>query len=339
MAGSLRVHMQIQSSIATRSLFAAAALLVCLSGARRANAQADYVGTRALGMGEALRANAAGAAGPLLNPAGMSLSRGYVIEAAYGFRIEDLGHHAFVSIVDSVTSRVAAGLFYEYIHANPKLGFNWAGGRVDEAKLTREGHAAGLSLSMALGERFLLGATIKYLHFDTTAPLPDGTVPASISLDSVNGVTFDVGLLVKIHPKFNLAAVGYNLWDHGSRESPASLGLALSFMPLPSLSINFDAVTNFTGYKTAIYDPANPAVVKGYDFRATARLGPGLEWLIANKVPLRVGVIYDTGLRGTYVTAGTGYFARSWAIDLSYRGKVGGGIENFLMLGLRVFIN
>ena len=323
----------------TKSLFALTLLVACAGVERRACAQADYVGTRALGMGEALRANAAGAAGPLLNPAGMSLSRGYVIEAAYGFRVEDLGHHAFVSIVDSVTSRVAAGLFYEYIHANPKLGFNWAGGRVDQSKLTREGHAAGLSLSMALGERFLLGATIKYLHFDTTAPLPEGTVPSQLTLDTVNGVTFDVGLLVKVHQKFNLAAVGYNLWDHGSRESPASLGLALSFMPVPSLSINFDAVTNFTGYKTPVYDPKNPAVITKYDFRATARLGPGFEWLIANKVPVRAGVVYDSGLSGVYVTGGLGYFSTSWAIDVSYRGKVAGGIENFLMLGLRIFIN
>ncbi len=339
MADSLHVRAHLIKSVVSRTGLVAIVALVCLGGARRADAQADYVGTRALGMGEALRANAAGAAGPLLNPAGMSLSRGYVIEAAYGFRVEDLGHHAFVSIVDSVTSRVAAGLFYEYIHSNSKLGFNWAGGRVNEAKLTREGHAAGLSLSMALGERFLLGATIKYLHFDTTGPLPEGTVPAKISLDSVNGVTFDVGLLVKLHPKFNMAAIGYNLWDHGSRESPASLGLAASFMPIPSLSINFDAVTNFTGYKTPVYDPSNPAIVKSYDFRATARLGPGLEWLIAQKVPLRVGFVYDTGLRGAYVTAGTGYFSRSWAIDLGYRAKVSGGIENFLMVGLRVFIN
>ncbi len=301
------------------------------------------VGTRALGMGEALRANAAGAAAVLLNPAGMSLSRGYVIEASYGLRIEDLGHHAFVAIVDSVTSRVAAGLFYEYIHANPKLGFNWAGGRVDNAKLTREGHAAGLSLSMSLGERFLLGATLKYLHFGTTAPLPEiggiTPVPADTTLDSVNSVTFDVGLIIKAHPKFQLGITGQNLWDHGSRETPASLGLGLSFIPIPALSINFDALTNFTGYKEAVYDPMNPNVVQKFNFKATARIGPGIEWLIADKVPIRAGFVYDTGLSAAYVTAGLGYFSPSFAVDLSYRGKVSGGIENFLSLGLRIFIN
>ena len=43
--------------------------------------------------------------------------------------------------------------------------------------------------------------------------------------------------------------------------------------------------------------------------------------------------------RHPYLTAGVGYFAQSWAIDLSYRGKVSGGIENFLLLGVRIFIN
>jgi hypothetical protein len=305
----------------------------------RGHAQADFVGTRAMGMGEALRANAAGAAGPVLNPAGMSLSKGYVIEASYGFRIEDLGHQVFVSVADSVTARVAAGLFYEYIHSSPRLGFNWAGGQVNDAKLTRQGHVAGLSLSMALADRFLLGATIKYLHLDTTAPLPEGTVPGELNLDHLNGVTFDIGLLVKAHPKLNIAAVGYNLWDHGSRETPASLGLGLAFIPIPQLSIEFDTVVNFTGYKEPNYTDETKRIVKDFSFKATARLGPGVEWLIANKVPLRLGVVYDTGLSATYLTAGSGYFAQSWAIDLSYRGKVSGGIENYLMLGVRIFIN
>ena len=314
-----------------------ALVAVVFLGAGRAEAQADFVGTRALGMGEALRANAAGASAILLNPSGMSLSRGYVIEANYGLRVEDLGHHAFVAIADSVTSRVAAGLYYEYIRANPKLGFDWAGGRVVDDKLTRSGHAAGISLSLALGERFLLGASVKYLHFDTKAPLPANAKPGKLTLDHINGVTFDVGATFKLHPKFQLAAVGSNLWNHGSRETPTSAGFGLSFIPIPSLLINFDGVANFTGYKTLIHTD-DPSIVK-YKFKAAGRFGPGIEWLIANKVPLRAGFVYDTGLSAAYVTAGTGYFGSSFAIDLSYRGKVSGGVENFLMVGLRIFIN
>lgn len=307
-----------------------------LAGAGEARAQYDFVGVRALGEGEAVRASASGAESVLTNPAAMSLARQYVIEANYAINIEQLGHHAHVSITDSVTSRVAAGLFYTYINASPKLGFDWAGGRVESTTISRQGHAAGLALSLPLGDKFIIGATIKYLHIDTTAPLPAPAVPKEITLDSVNGVTFDLSILVRLGEKFRITAIGYNLWDHGSRESPLSLGLAVGFSPIPQLTINFDAVTNFTGYKSYSLDPTGKVVL---DTRVTGRLGPGIEWLIANKVPLRAGVVYDSGLPGTFLTVGLGYVSTSWGVDLGYRAKVQGGIENFLGVGVRIFID
>jgi hypothetical protein len=312
-------------------------LLAVLGWSLPARAQYDFVGPRALGQGEAQRATATGASGPLLNPAGMSLIRQYAIEGIYGINIEQLGHHAHVSVVDSVTSRVAAGLFYTFIYAQPKLGFNWAGGQVDSAQLTRTGHAAGLSLSLPLGDKFILGATVKYLHFDTTAPLPANTVPSTITLDTVNGITFDVGLIVKLGEKFRIAAIGYNLWDHGSRESPLSLGLGLAVTPVPSLNISFDTVVNFTGFQSYSIDMTTGKI--NLNARQTARLGPGIEWLIANKVPIRAGVVYDSGLPGTFLTAGLGYVSPAFGVDLGYRGKVQGGIENTLMLGIRLFVD
>jgi hypothetical protein len=326
-----------------RGVVCALALVGIVGAETRARAQADFVGVRAMGMGEALRANATGAAGVILNPAAMSLVKQYVIEGMYGIRIEDLGHHVHVSVVDSVTARVAAGLYYDFIYASPKVGFDWAGGRVESASLTRTGHTAGLALSMALGERFLLGVNAKYLHIDTTAPLPMGTQPQSLTLDTVNGVTFDVGLIVRLGERFNIAAIGYNLWDHGSRESPLSLGVGLSFTPIPSLQINFDTVVNFTGYKQATY--ALDGSVLKIDNKVTARLGPGLEYLVAGRVPIRAGVVYDSALSGngkrgaTFLTLGVGYLSTQFGVDLSYRTKVEGGLENFLMLGLKLFVN
>jgi len=302
-----------------------------------ARAQSDFVGARALGMGEAQRAVATGASGPLLNPAGMSLLRQYVIEGIYSFNVEQLGHVAHVSVVDSVTSRVAAGLFYTFIYAQPKVGFNWAGGTVESAQLTRTGHAAGLSLSIPLGDKFIIGATAKYLHLDTTAPLRAGTTPANLSLDSVNGITFDIGLLVRLGEKFNIAAIGYNLWDHGSRESPLSLGLAISVIPIRSLTISFDSVINFTGYTNYKLDAMTGKV--SLDSRITGRLGPGIEFLAGNKVPIRAGVVYDSGLPATFVTLGLGYVSSSFGVDLGYRTKVQGGIENVLALSIRLFVD
>jgi hypothetical protein len=314
-----------------------AVLGALLSFARPAQAQEDFVNARAMGMGEAQRAIATGSSGPMLNPAGMAMVRQYVIEGMYGIKIERVGHHANVSVVDSITSRVAAGLFYSYIHETPKLGFNWAGGTVDQATITRDGHAAGIALAIPLGDKFIIGATAKYLHISTTAPLPKNTVPTSLTLDSVNGVTFDVGMMLRLGSKFNVGLIGYNLWDHGSRESPLSLGVGVAYIPLPVLTISFDAVINFTGYQNYKYDEATGKV--SLEQRTTTRLGPGIEWLAGNRVPLRVGVVYDSGLPATYITGGVGYLSQSWGVDLGYRAKVQGGIENFLMLGIRIFVD
>jgi hypothetical protein len=301
-----------------------------------ARAQSDFVGVRALGMGEAMRATATGGEAVLLNPAGMSLTKQYVIEGMYGIQIENLGHHAFVSVVDSVTSRVAAGLFYSFIYSNPQAGFDWAGGRVNSATLTRTGHAAGLALSIALGDRFLLGLTTKYLHFDTTAPLPKGAVPSQLTLDTVNGVTWDLGALIRLGDRFNITAIGYNLWDHGSVESPLSLGMGVAYIPVPTLSINFDAVVNFTGHQKVTIDSMDRV---HRDNEVSARLGPGLEWLAGGRVPIRAGVVYDTWFAATYLTLGLGYVSSQFGIDLGYRLKVDGGLENFLMLGIRLFVD
>src|SRR5262245_29753332 len=102
-----------------RLLIALGAFVTIVAVASTARAQADFVGVRALGMGEAQRATATGASGPLLNPAGMSLVRQYVIEGMYGVKVESIGHNANVTVVDSITSRVAAGLFYTFIYESP----------------------------------------------------------------------------------------------------------------------------------------------------------------------------------------------------------------------------
>src|SRR5262249_46806097 len=117
-----------------RSIVALAAFVSLVAFGATARAQYDFVGVRPLGMGEAQRATAPGASGPLLNPAGMSLVKQYVIEGMYGVKIENVGHNANISVVDSITARVAAGLFYTFVYESPKLGFNWAGGHIDSAQ-------------------------------------------------------------------------------------------------------------------------------------------------------------------------------------------------------------
>ena len=95
---------------------------------------------------------------------------------------------------------------------------------------------------------------------------------------------------------------------------------------------------NFTGYQNYKLDMMTGKVTldSADDRRAS---GPGIEWVAGNKVPIRAGVVYDSGLPATYLTLGLGYLSPSFGVDLGYRAKVQGGIENFLMLGLRIFVD
>lgn len=124
----------------------------------------DFAGARGLAMGGAGRADARGDQGPVLNPAGMALSRLYTVEGSYQFVTRDGGHAVRASVVDSTSAfKLAGGLFYGYRTASPA------------GVPALSGHEAGLSLAYPFADRVLLGATAKYLNVSggrssTTAP-------------------------------------------------------------------------------------------------------------------------------------------------------------------------
>ena len=108
-----------------RSVLAAAAVSLGMAGAgATATAQAagpDVLSPRAIAMGESLRAAASGALATILNPAGIVLTRSYVLEGAYGYRPEDHANIQSVSVCDSVTTRVGACLYYTHLSADMTL--------------------------------------------------------------------------------------------------------------------------------------------------------------------------------------------------------------------------
>ena len=131
----------------------------------RRGRSSDFVGVRAMGMGEAQRATATGASGPLLNPGG------HVARAPVRHR----GHVRHQDRERRPPRQLDGGRLdhrrasppacsTRYIYETPKLGFNWAGGKVDSEQITRTGHAAG---------PVAVAAARRSLH-----PRRDGEVPA-----------------------------------------------------------------------------------------------------------------------------------------------------------------
>lgn len=306
----------------------------------RALAIDDLLTPRSIGVGEALRADASGALGPLLNPSGMALSRSYTIEAMYGFDVRSRGSSVHLSIVDSATSRLATGIYYNYLYASPKLTVSPSGA----TSVTHTGSETGLVFGIALGDYVTFGLSMKYLRFSTEAVNPsydaktNNTVPQTLLLDSTtstaaaDGFTMDTGITLRLGERFNIAAVGYNLVPLRSRDAPLALGLGAALKATPSFTMAFDAVIDFDKYYRL--DEATQEAVK----RTTTRLGGGLEWLAGSVVPLRLGALWDSGSGASYMTGGLGYVSSSFGLDLSYRQQIGGGVESRLLLGLRVFL-
>src|SRR5437763_1457904 len=91
-------------------------LLLLFLGAAAAHAQStEVLEPRSLALGESLRADATGSLAIALNPSGLPLSHGYQLEGTFGYRPTDHANVETVSIYDSVTSRVAACLYYQHL--------------------------------------------------------------------------------------------------------------------------------------------------------------------------------------------------------------------------------
>jgi len=290
-----------------------AALLVA-SPSKPAAAK-DLVGTRASGMGGALRAAAVGSAAPLLNPAGMSLAKTYIINALYQFRGSDSASQVHASIVDSTTSRVAAALFYNFVHATPS--YSYQGHKVEQTDQT---HEVGLALSMALGSWLTVGATTRYINHGSEVP---EDTPAGLTLADISTVTLDVGGVLRPFQGLNIAVVGYNLVPVDPQLFPQALGLGASYQFGTTFLAEFDSVLDFTS------DPE----------KLTASFHGGAELFLAKRYAIRAGAMHDMHRDATYVTGGFGLVFRRFGLDFGLRQQVDGGVETLAAFSASLFLH
>src|SRR5262245_38575574 len=118
-----------------------AATIVAFSGST-AWAQEDYVGARAIGMGTAGRASPIGTEAIYLNPAGMGVFKRYAVDGAFLYnqaRETSIGN---VSIIDAVTSSVAAGLSYTYVNGTREIQVPSLTGPSTQQHVDRTGNIA-----------------------------------------------------------------------------------------------------------------------------------------------------------------------------------------------------
>ncbi|MEO8213730.1 MAG: hypothetical protein ABI560_11085 [Myxococcales bacterium] len=292
------------------ALAALAALLVSVPvGAR---AFPDYVGSRALGMGGAGRADARGGEGPLLNPAGMSLMRLYTIDGGYQYINRGGGHLAHASVVDSTSGfNLAGALFYTYRSLDVP-----GGGTVT-------GHEPGVSLSFPFGDRVLLGFSGKYLHVAGEPAEADGR-------SNHSGFTADVGLIVRAGAMLTVGATVYNLHDLSTVHAPVALGYGIAFYPIPDFVILVDGLHDFTSARRPAPEPSGGT---------TTSVGGGAEFTLQRRVVFRAGGGSDGRTEHGYVTGGIAAISELGAVDAGFRQDVSGDLKaTVVAVGLRLFI-
>jgi hypothetical protein len=303
----------------TGGAFSLVVPLLALLGGPPAAAAQDLVGGRSMAMGGTLRAAPSADAALLLNPAGMSLGRFYAVNALYQFRASDSASLVNVSIVDSVTSRVAAGLFYSYGHASPACTLALGGGKTFALTETVNVHEAGIALSYPLANMLHLGVTTKYVR--RSVDQPEGT-PAETQEPSVSNVTLDVGAILKPISALSLAAVGYNLIPVEGSAYPREVGFGVSYALGTVFLAEFDAVLNLTGADSV-----------------KASYHGGGELFLGNTYAIRGGAMHDTLRQATYATGGLGLVSSKMGLDIGLRQMVNGGAETLVAFAIRLYVN
>jgi len=255
------------------------------------------LGVRSRAMGGAGRAIANTNEAMYLNPAGMSQSARFSLDTDYVYRLNDPVHFVGLSLVDSTTNPLAAGLDFH-------LG-------IDPTQGTKSlSYLGSLALSFVLVEEAIfLGATGKYAFLPRTLGDPI----------QVNQFGVDAGILIKLPKGLSLAATGYNLVPTNSRRLPLSVGLGAGLNLRDDSRAAHDLISAMSGLTVAfdwlLHDFSAPT---GMDHQLSA----GMEYLFFEAMPLRVGYSYSLARMEHELSGGFGYVSNDFGLEGFYEQNI-----------------
>ncbi len=149
------------------------------------------------------------------------------------------------------------------------------------------------------------------------------------------------------------AALRHQAIVGASNTNSVTMNAGLLFRPIEYLSIGFSGHNLIGVYNKDIsryfvasvsgqfFNQLSPAVDVRMDFNEKdpkVAVHAGIEWLIAQIIPLRVGYQWDGVATPNhhYISFGTGYFNEGSGIDLAYRHEIGGLNGRQLVLSIKL---
>lgn len=286
--------------------------LLCPAMAAQARGPVSQT-ARELAMAENARASAAGANAVFVNPAGLVLRSEFSTSGQYRLDTKSRTHGLGVMVHDSLNNpRVALALTYAFMKGSPRVTYTDPLGVQKPLALSHFGHEAALHAgAMVLPGWLSVGASIGYQY--ASLRYKDEQNQGQQMLEALNMVGVDVGATLTLGRWARVSAVGYNLvGSHpgnysknqsmnlaGVNQRPESKVLANELSPLsdhplsfahgvaiyplgrPTLSINSDALYDFSSFK----HPSGKYVRKVF--------GGGVEY-VAGPVPIRAGARWDS---------------------------------------------
>jgi hypothetical protein len=239
----------------------------------------------------------------------MSLVTAYELHTGYGFGNALEAHGAAVTIVDSATNPwFAMGVGYSYGHLGGERISS--GGTV----LTTEREAHQIRGAVSTGFRgdlvgVFAGVGVRWADI-RLADAPD-TQP----------FTLDTGALLTISDNLRIGIVGQNLIHAAPRaDMPRLLGVGGSFA-MSGFTLAFDTTVDFDTREDT-----------------TATYQAGVQYVVADMVPIRTGFISDRVADRNVVTAGVGYWSVAFSLDVGYQHNVAQSDDFWLGLDLKIYV-
>jgi hypothetical protein len=295
--------------------------LLCTPHARadgqRVVPEARIESARGIALGTGSRASATGTQAQTDNPANLPLAGVYHIEGFTTFSPTFKRFGSGVNVVDSMTSKLAAGMSARWMYGDNRSGEN-------------SGWEGRIGLGLPIIEMLSIGAAGRYANFTNsdTHAIAEHRAPPGVPWDrtfKVKGFTVDAAATLRPMDGLAISALAYNIIDLHSPLAPRLVGGSVAFGSQSGVSIGADVLVDLNQQK--LFDGKK------------LTFGGGLEYLASGLAPIRVGYAYDQGRKQHSLTGGFGYVSQTFGAQLSMRQTVSNGSETLLISSVQYFVH